>query len=421
MPPRSSAPPSPIVPAAEASPGAGPCVSCQAASAVGAASVPPPGTSTGRAAGSSAAGPSAAEARRALARGEWPWGPPTLLAPMEGLTHPALRRLLAARGGIGVVCTEFVRITSQPVSEKLFARHLVRAPGAFLSVQVMGNDLGNMAEATELVTARGADIVDLNLGCPAPKPVRKGVGSALLKDAALLGRVVKAMRERTHLPLSAKMRAGFDDAHEVVRLAKTVQDAGADFLTVHPRRRSDFYRGVADWRIIERLQRELTIPVVGNGDVWYAADALRMQAETGCLAVMIGRPALRNPWIFPQIAALRAGTTPPRLRGADLVQHLRALADVCAAESFSEKGILGNLKEAVLYLARALLAAPSSGPPSAAPADEVRRVLRENTVAGLLAQAEAWLRTYDADSLDLAAEGGVLECSGRVDQLRDIA
>lgn len=319
---------------------------------------------------------------------------------------------MAERGGVGVVCTEFVRITGNPVSDKVLARHVVRAPGAALSVQVMGNDLTNMAEAAELVTARGADIVDINLGCPAPKAVRKGVGSALLKDRRLLGEVVGAMRARTWLPLSAKIRAGFDDAANVVEIAKAVEGAGADFLTVHPRRRTDFYRGVADWRIIARLRQELAIPVVGNGDVWYATDALRMQAETGCVAVMIGRPALRNPWIFSQAAALRGHRVPHRPSGIDLAAHLRLLAERCASSGFSSKGLLGHLKEALLYFGRAL-------PVEAR--EQARQVLRESTVPGVLLAAERWLAPLGAVDLDLAPEGGTLETSGRVGQLRDIA
>ena len=331
---------------------------------------------------------------------------------MEGLSHPDFRALTAARGGVGVVCTEFVRITRIPLSRKVMRRHVVKAPGVALSVQVMGNDVDNMAEATELVTAAGADIVDINLGCPAPNAVRKGVGSALLRDRELLGRLVAVMRQRTPRPLSAKIRAGFDDAGAVVDIARTVQDAGADFITVHPRRRTDFYRGVADWRIIERLQRELTIPVVGNGDVWYAADALRMRAETGCVAVMVGRPALRNPWIFTQIEALVRGGEPPRPAGGDLVAHLAELARRCTT-AFSEKGALGQLKEAVSYLGRALPPGPLRDP--------LRSVLRESTVAGVLGASDRWFGSLGASSLDLAAEGGVLESSGRVDQLRDIA
>src|SRR5262245_49118264 len=231
----------------------------------------------------------------------------TFFAPMEGVTHPILRQLMAERGGIGVVCTEFVRITSGPLSLRTLRRHIVRPPRGLLSVQVMGNHIEHMADAAAIVSDLGADVVDINLGCPAPRVVRKGVGSAMLKDPKLLFEVISAMRRSVPGVLSAKIRAGFDDASVVLTNAKTLEDAGVDYLVVHPRRRCDFYEGVADWRTIKLLKDNLQIPVVGNGDVWSAEAALRMRAQTGCDAVMIGRGALRNPWIFEQIADLTAG------------------------------------------------------------------------------------------------------------------
>jgi nifR3 family TIM-barrel protein len=320
---------------------------------------------------------------------------------MEGITHPTLRAFMAEAGGVGVVCTEFVRITKAPLGNKLLRRHVVRPPEAVLSVQVMGNELEQMAEATELVTRAGADVVDINLGCPAPNAVRKGVGSAMLKDIGLLERVLSAMRARTELPLSAKIRAGFDDASRVVEIAKAVQGAGADFITVHPRRRSDFYAGVADWRIIERLRRELRIPVVGNGDVWYAADALRMQRETGCHAVMIGRPAIRNPWIFRQLQALRRGHTPISPTGSDLVSHLREFELRCR-HPFGERGTVTQLKELVRFIGRAV---PDGGAFQ-------RAAFRELTAEGMLEVAERHLMHLTADGIDLGAQAGRLERSG---------
>ena len=297
--------------------------------------------------------PSPEEARAALGRREFPWTPRTLFAPMEGVSHPILRELVSSRGGVGIVCTEFVRVTANPLSDKTLRKHVVRPPEGALSVQVMGNDLRQMAEATEMVTRAGADIVDINLGCPAPKAVRKGVGSAMLKDRALLGKVLRAMRERTHLPLSAKMRAGYDDQSGVLDIARTIEDAGVDFLTVHPRRRVDFYDGVADWRIIARLVETLTIPVVGNGDIWTAEDALRIRRETGCHAVMIGRPLLRNPWIFRQLAALERGADAERPSGADVVEYYRQLTARLSA-GYETRGVTGLLKEQLRYLGRAV-------------------------------------------------------------------
>lgn len=326
---------------------------------------------------------------------------PTFLAPMEGVTHPLLRGLFARRGGISVVCTEFVRVTAQPLGKKALQKHVVRPPRGRLSVQVMGRNIEQMAEATRLVSGAGADVVDINLGCPAPRAVRKGVGSAMLKDLPLLARVLSVMRKSTDLPLSAKIRAGFDDASQVEQLALLVQDCGVDFLTVHPRRRVDFYRGVADWRIIARLAEVLTIAVIGNGDIWYAADALRMQKETGCAGVMIGRPALRNPWIFRQIAALRSHQKPVRPDGSAVVRHLQELTDELR-RGYPAVATLGMLKEQMRYLGRTV---NDDG--------AFRKVaLRATSAEQLLDLAHQYLAPLGADALDLQAHAGALEQSG---------
>lgn len=334
-------------------------------------------------------------------RRPFPWLPPTLFAPMEGITHPPMRHLMAARGGVGIVCTEFVRVTSNPLGAKMLRKHVVTTPHARLSVQVMGNDIGQMAEATALVSQAGADIVDINLGCPAPRVVRKGVGSAMLKDLKLLARVLRAMRQATHLPLSAKIRAGFDDNSRVLDVASIVQDAGADFITVHPRRRADFYQGVADWRIIRLLAERLSIPVVGNGDVWYAADALRMKEETGCAAVMIGRPALRNPWIFSQIAQLDAGAEPYTPNGTDVMSYIAGMLEMWE-EHAPGRVVLGMLKEQVRYLSRAV--DPAKG--------LTRRALMAKSVQELWELFESEVGPLSSAELDLGAHEGRWEMSG---------
>src|SRR5690606_27548418 len=287
-------------------------------------------------------------------------------------------------------------------------KHVVRPSKGALSVQVMGNHIEQMAEATQLVTDAGADVVDINLGCPAPRAVRKGVGSAMLKDIGLLSRVIEAMRARTHLPLSAKIRAGYDDASAVLKIAQAVENAGADFITVHPRRRVDFYEGVADWRIIRTLAAELSIPVVGNGDIWYAEDALRMQEETGCAAVMLGRPALRNPWIFQQIEALREGRAAAQPDGEMVCRHLNHLALVLT-ESYPAMSALGMMKEQIRYLGTALF---DGG-------EYLRGALRSATVVELLAYSEATFAPLRAEDLDLSATAGPLKRSGSAQTTSD--
>lgn len=327
---------------------------------------------------------------------------PTLLAPMEGVTHALFRELTAEGGGVGMVCTEFVRIGRGALSTKGIAREVVPAPGVPLSVQVMGNDPARMAEAASVVARAGADVVDINLGCPMPRVVRKGVGAAMLRDPALLAHVVGSMRQAIDRAtdgrclLSAKMRAGFDEADGVIRTAKVLEEAGVDFLTVHPRRRCDFYEGVADWRIVQRLARTLDIPVIGNGDVWYAVDALRMQRESGCAAVMIGRPALRNPWIFQQIDALRSGGEPSRPGGDEVLAHLDGVRR--RYEGGLRNGgraTVGKLKELLRYLLRSV---PDDG--------RLRRhVLRQRDVDGLMRACEAGLGGAPPQALDLDAVG----------------
>lgn len=320
---------------------------------------------------------------------------------MEGVTHPILRELIARRGGVGVVCTEFVRVTANPLGRAILKKHVVRPSQGALSVQVMGNHLHQMAEATQMVTEAGADIVDINLGCPAPRAVRKGVGSAMLKDLDLLGRVLLAMRKSTHLPLSAKIRAGYDDASGVLQIARAVQESGADFITVHPRRRVDFYEGVADWRIIKVLVDELRIPVVGNGDIWYASDALRMREETGCAGVMMGRPVLRNPWIFRQVEQLTRGEEPMAPDGDSVLAHLEELS-VALLEGYPSRSALGMMKEQMRYLGTAINDGGAFQ----------KSALRAQTVSELLLAAEATFASQPASALDLQASAGRLKKSG---------
>jgi tRNA-dihydrouridine synthase B len=324
----------------------------------------------------------------------FPFNPACVLAPMEGVTNAAVREVLASYGPIGLVCTEFVRISGGRISRAYLQRQVDKLPGVPLSVQVMGNDPELMAEAGQVVARSGADVVDLNLGCPTNAAVRKGVGAALLKQPELLARLLGTMRASVPGLLSAKLRAGFDTTSDAVRNARLVQDCGLDFLAVHPRRRVDHYRGSADWRIVALIRSELSIPVVGNGDIWYAQSALRMFEETRCDAVMLGRPALRNPWIFRQISELLAGREPFRPSGPDLARHLRRLAVALAARApDASRSPLGPLKEQLGYLCRGV---PDS-------ANFQRRLQRLPTLELLLEAADEGFGAIPSEALDLGA------------------
>jgi nifR3 family TIM-barrel protein len=323
---------------------------------------------------------------------------------MEGVTSEPTRGLIASYGPVGLVCTEFVRVAGDKVSRRHLERQVRKPDGVALSVQIMGNDAVLMAEAGSVVAAAGADVVDVNLGCPSKMAARKGVGAALLRDPAALRARLTTMSDAVPGLFSAKLRAGFDSSDLALENARVVESAGADFLTVHPRRRVDLYRGVADWRIVALLRRELSIPVVGNGDVWYAADALRMLSETGCDAVMIGRPALRNPWIFRQIGELSAGREPFAPSGHDVFCHLAELhRRLVASFDGPPERLVGPLKEHLGFVCRAL-------PPGN---DLSRRLLRLGTASLLLEAAEEAFTPLPPEALDLDAFGRhALEQSG---------
>lgn len=313
---------------------------------------------------------------------------------MEGVTNAPVREVLASYGPVGLVCTEFVRIAGEQISVPYLKRQVEKLPSVPLSVQVMGNDPELMAEAGAVVARAGADVVDLNLGCPTHTAARKGVGAALLKQPTQLSALLKTMRRSVPGLLSAKLRAGFDTSDDALRNARLVEDSGLDFIAIHPRRRIDHYAGVADWRIIALIRRELAIPVVGNGDVWYAQSALRMFEETKCDAVMLGRPALRNPWIFRQLSELLAGREPFAPCGADMFAHLQRIALAISARLKDPTHTpLGPLKEQLAYLCRAI-------PNGLA---MTRGLLRQPTVSLFLEAAEAALTPLRAEQLDLGA------------------
>lgn len=312
---------------------------------------------------------------------------------MEGVTNAAVREVLASYAPIGLVCTEFVRVSGGRISRSYLKRQVEKLAGVPLSVQVMGNDPELMAEAASVVADAGADVVDLNLGCPTACAARKGVGAALLKDPELLARLLTTMRRAVPGLLSAKLRAGFDTSDHAVDNARLVEDSGVDYLAVHPRRRIDHYRGSADWRIIAQIRRALAIPVIGNGDIWHADSALRMFEETGVHAVMLGRPALRNPWIFRQIAERLAGREAFRPSGPDLALHLRRLASALGQRAGALESALGPIKEQLGYLCRSL--------PKAT--DVQRRLQRLPTLSLLLEAADESFAAFSAEELDLGA------------------
>ena len=255
-----------------------------------------------------------------------------IMAPMAGITNLPFR-LLVRRLGAGLVTTEMVSAVGLTMGHGKTHRYLQSRPEEKpLSVQLFGAAPDIMARAAQIAVDAGADIIDINMGCPVAKVAKTGSGAALLDRPDRVASIVKAVRLASAVPVTVKIRAGWSpDRPMAVPVARVIEDCGADAVTVHPRFATQRYTGQADWRVIRDVQAAVRIPVVGNGDVFCAKDALRMLENTGCAGVMIGRGAVGNPWIFRQILDMEAGRDPcaPDLceRRDLILEHYRLLTD----------------------------------------------------------------------------------------------
>lgn len=245
--------------------------------------------------------------------------PPTALAPMEGITDRPFRRLIRGLGGCGLTVTEFIR------SDQL-AKHDKRAWATAeldpdehpVSIQIYGRDPRSMAEAAVQCQEIGADVVDLNLGCPSKRVTGGCSGSALMREPELARAMFEAVAAAIEIPMTVKMRLGWD--HEALNaplIARMAEDAGARMIAVHGRTRMQMYTGVADWRRVRETVDAVRIPVLVNGDILTVEDGVRALTESGAAGVMVGRGTMRDPWILRRIADRLAGRTPYRPPLAD--------------------------------------------------------------------------------------------------------
>jgi tRNA-dihydrouridine synthase B len=308
--------------------------------------------------------------------------PPLILAPMSGVTNSAFRRLIRLEnpGALGLMVTEFISIEGltryNKQSLRMMSHYQEERP---LAVQIFGFDIDRMVTAAKMVQDAGADAVDINCGCPVPKVVRRGGGCELMRQPEHLAKLLRAVRGAVKIPLTMKMRSGWDEnSRNAVEIARLAEAEGLDMITVHPRTRVQLYRGEADWEFMRRVVEAVKIPVAGSGDVFCLRSAAE-RAASGVKALMVGRGALANPWIFSELAASLRNTVytpPPAHETVRVMRRYMALLQ----EEMSEKGVSGKIKQFASQITRRVRGA----------VDARRRICRTQSLSELNAVLDSW-------------------------------
>lgn len=262
---------------------------------------------------------------------------PFAIAPMAGMTDTAFRRLVKRHGGCGLVVTEMVSAEGlvRGIDRTLEYAEYTEEERP-ISIQIFGGDPDKMAAAAQIVEGMGADIVDVNMGCPVPKIAKHNAGCSLMREPAHAASVIAAMTKAVKIPVTVKMRAGWnDEERNAPVLAKMVQDAGASAIAVHGRTAAQSYSGSADWDLVSQIAADLTIPVFGSGDC-IEPEQIITRMRSGANGVLVGRGVLRNPWILAQAMDLAAGRTPRVVTMEDRGNFLLEYIDLLMNERVDE-------------------------------------------------------------------------------------
>ena len=276
-----------------------------------------------------------------------------VLGPMAGVTDLPFR-LLCREQGAGLVCMEMVSAKAIAYGNKKTAELMHTVPEeAPVVLQLFGSEPALMAHVAAQIEPQPFDILDINMGCPVPKVVKNGEGSALMKEPALAAEIVRQISRAVEKPVTAKIRIGFDADHiNCVEIAKRLEDAGAAAIAVHGRTREQYYSGTADWMQIARVKEAVRIPVIGSGDVRRPEDAARMQQETGCDGIMVARAARGNPWIFRDLCDYeKTGTYAGKPQAPEVAAMIRRHARMLASEKGAETAVREMRKHAGWYTA----------------------------------------------------------------------